>query len=313
MTAPAGLPWLGPVRHVRTDVLDVGYVDAGPTDGPVALLLHGFPYDVHSYVDVVPRLVAAGMRVVVPYLRGHGPTRFLSDDTVRSGQQAALGADAVALMDVLDVPQAVLGGYDWGGRPACVAAALWPERCAGIVAVNGYLVQDIAASAAPLRPALEAGFWYFFYFTTERGRAGLTADPRGIAEVIWARNSPAWRYDDAVVARTAAAFDNPDYVEVVLHSYRHRLGLAPGAPEYADLERRLAGLPEITVPVVTLDGTADGNFAATDGTAYARRFVGPHVHHQVPDAGHNLPQESPQAFADAVLEAARLGVRTRTG
>ena len=181
----------------------------------------------HSYVDVVPQLVAAGMRVVVPYLRGYGPTRFRADDAVRSGQQAALGADAVALLDALDVPQAVLAGYDWGGRAACVAAALWPERCTGIVAVNGYLVQDIAASTTPLRPALEAGFWYFFYFTTDRGRAGLTADRRGIAEVIWARNSPEWRYDDAVVARAAAAFDNPDYVEVVLHSYRHRLGLAP--------------------------------------------------------------------------------------
>jgi pimeloyl-ACP methyl ester carboxylesterase len=313
MTPPNGLPRLGPVQHVRTDVLDVGYVDAGPADGPVALLLHGFPYDVHSYVDVVPRLVAAGMRVVVPYLRGHGPTRFLSGATVRSGQQAALGADAVALLDALDIPQAVLGGYDWGGRAACVAGALWPERCTGVVAVNGYLVQDIAASTTPLRPDLEAGFWYFFYFTTERGRAGLTADPRGIAEVIWARNSPRWQYDEAVVARTAAAFDNPDYVEVVLHSYRHRLGLAPGAPEYDDLERRLAELPVIRVPAVTLDGTADGNFAATDGTAYARRFVGPHAHHQVSDAGHNLPQESPQAFADAVLEVSRLAVSAPTG
>ena len=313
MTSPDGLPRLGPVQHVRTDVLDVAFVDSGPADGPVALLLHGFPYDVHSYVDVVPRLVAAGMRVVVPYLRGHGPTRFLSDATMRSGQQAALGADAIGFMDALGIPEAVLAGYDWGGRAACVAAALWPERCTGIVAVNGYLVQDIAASRAPLRPDLEAGFWYFFYFTTERGRAGLTANRRGIAEVIWARNSPRWRYDDDVVARTAEAFDNPDYVEVVLHSYRHRLGLAPGAPEYAELERRLAELPGIRVPTVTLDGMADGNFAATDGTAYARRFVGPHVHHQVPDAGHNLPQETPEAFADAVLEVARLGVSAPTG
>ena len=266
------------MRQVRTDVLDVGLVDAGPPDGPVALL-HGFPYDVHSYVDVVPRLVDAGMRVVVPYLRGHGPTRFLSDDTVRSGQQAALGADVVALLDALDVPEAVLAGCDWGGRAACVTAALWPERCTAIVAVNGYLVQDIAASTRPLPPALEAGFGYFFSFATERGRAGLTADRRGVAEVIWARNSPKWHYDDAVVARTAEAFANPDHVEVVLHSYRHRhrhrhrhrLGLAPGAPEHADLERRLAELPEIRVPTVTLDGLADGNFPATDGTAYALR------------------------------------------
>ena len=306
MTAPADLPRLGPVRQVRTDVLDVGCVEAGPADGPVVLLLHGFPYDVHSYVDVVPRLVAAGMRVVVPYLRGHGPTRFLDDATPRSGQQAALGADALALLDALGIDRAVLAGYDWGARAACVAAALEPQRCAGVVSVNGYLVQDIAASARPLRPALEAGFWYFFYFCTERGRAGLAADRRGVAEVVWARNSPARPYDDAVLDRAAAAFDNPDYVDVVVHSYRHRLGLAQGDPAYEDLERRLAALPPVTVPAVTLDGLADGNFPATDGSAYARRFTGRHVHHQVPGAGHDLPQEAPEAFADAVLEVAGL-------
>jgi pimeloyl-ACP methyl ester carboxylesterase len=247
------------------------------------------------------------MRVVVPYLRGHGPTRFLDDSTPRSGQQAALGADAVGLLDALDIPRAILAGYDWGGRAACVAAALWPQRCAGIVSVNSYLIQDIAAATTPIRPDLEAGFWYFYYFLTERGRAGLAANRREVARVIWTRNSPAWRFDDATLARAAAAFDNPDYVDVVIHSYRHRLGFAPGAPAYERIEQQLAGLPPIPVPAVTLDGTADGNFPATDGSPSAAHFSGPRVHHQVPDAGHNLPQEAPGAFADAILEVARLG------
>ncbi len=305
-----GLPRLEPLQRVRTPVLDVAFVDAGPRDGEPVLLLHGFPYDVHSYVDVVPRLVDAGCRVVVPHLRGHGPTRFLDPAVPRSGQQAALGADAVDLMDALDLPRAVLAGYDWGGRAACVAAALWPERCTGLVSVNGYLVQDISAAATPLRPDLEAGFWYFFYFLTERGRAGLTAHRREIARVIWTRNSPEWSWDDTVLDRAAEAFDNPDWVEVVLHSYRHRLGAAPGDPRYQEIEDRLAALPPVTVPAVTLDGLADGNFPATDGSASAHRFTGPRVHHRVPRAGHNLPQEAPAAFADAVLEAARLGART---
>jgi pimeloyl-ACP methyl ester carboxylesterase len=304
---PDGLATLGPLRFTRTDTLEVAYVEAGPHDGEVALLLHGFPYDVHSYVDVIPRLAEAGMRVVVPYLRGHGPTRFLDDSTPRSGQQAALGADAVGLLDALDIPRAILAGYDWGGRAACVAAALWPQRCAGIVSVNSYLIQDIAAATTPIRPDLEAGFWYFYYFLTERGRAGLAANRREVARVIWTRNSPAWRFDDATLARAAAAFDNPDYVDVVIHSYRHRLGFAPGAPAYERIEQQLAGLPPIPVPAVTLDGTADGNFPATDGSPSAAHFSGPRVHHQVPDAGHNLPQEAPGAFADAILEVARLG------
>ena len=304
-----GLPRLGPLQHVRTPVLEIAFVDAGPRDGEPVLLLHGFPYDVHSYVDVVPRLVDAGCRVVVPHLRGHGPTRFLDPATPRSGQQAALGADAVDLMDALGLPRAVLAGYDWGGRAACVAAALWPERCTGLVSVNSYLVQDISAAMVPIRPDLEAGFWYFFYFLTERGRAGLTANRREIARVIWTRNSPEWTWDEAVLDRAAAAFDNPDWVEVVLHSYRHRLGAAPGDPAHREIEDRLAGLPPVTVPAVTLDGLADGNFPATDGSPSAHRFTGPRVHHQVPRAGHNLPQEAPGAFADAVLEAARLGAR----
>lgn len=300
------LPRLGPVRAVRTDLLEVGYVEVGSPTGQPVLLLHGFPYDVHSYVDVAPLLAAAGCRVIVPYLRGHGPTRFLDPATPRSGQQAALGADVVALMDALGIWRATLAGYDWGGRAACVVAALWPERCGGVVSVNGYLVQDIAASAVPIRPDLEAGFWYFYYFLTERGRAGLTANRREIARVIWTRNSPAWSFDEATLERAAEAFDNPDYVEVVLHSYRHRLGQAPGDPRYDELERRLGRLPPVAVPAVTLDGLADGNFPGTDGSGGAAHFTGPRVHHQVPLAGHNLPQEAPDAFAAAVLEVASL-------
>jgi pimeloyl-ACP methyl ester carboxylesterase len=293
---------MGPVRTVRTDVLDIGYVEVGPPHGQAVVLLHGFPYDVHSYVGVAPRLAASGCRVILPYLRGHGPTRFLDAATPRSGQQAALGADVVALLDALGIDRALLAGYDWGGRAACVVAALWPDRCTGLVSVNSYLVQDLAAAATPIRPDLEAGFWYFYYFLTERGRAGLTAHRREIAQVIWRRNSPAWSFDDAVLDRAAEAFENPDYVEVVLHSYRHRLGYAAGDPRYADLEAQLAALPPIGVPAVTLDGLADGNFPATDGTPSAGHFTGPRHHHQVPRAGHNLPQEAPDAFAGAVLQ-----------
>ena len=292
---------LEPLRHARTDALDIAYYEAGPADGDVVLLLHGFPYDIHSYVNVIPDLAGAGRRVVVPYLRGHGPTRFLDDTTPRSGQQAALGADVIALLDALDIPRATLAGYDWGGRAACVAAALWPDRCVGIVSVNGYLIQDINAAAIPIKPDLEAGFWYFYYFLTERGRAGLTANRREIARVIWTRNSPKWMFDDATLDRTAQAFDNPDYVDVVIHSYRHRLGYAAGDPAYAAMEDRLAAQPPIPVPAVTLDGLADGNFPATDGTGSAVHFTGSRTHRQVPDAGHNLPQEAPQAFVDAIL------------
>jgi pimeloyl-ACP methyl ester carboxylesterase len=300
------LPRLEPLHYVHTDALEIAYFDAGPSDGQAVLLLHGFPYDIHSYIDVVPMLVSAGHRVIVPYLRGHGQTRFLDSETPRSGQQGAIGADVIGLMDALNIGRAIFAGYDWGGRAACVAAALWPERCAGIVSVNNYLIQDISAAMTPIRPDLEAGLWYFYYFLTERGRAGLTASRREIAKVIWTRNSPKWRFDDATLERAALAFNNPDYVDVVIHSYRHRLGFVPGYPAYEKIEARLAGQPAITVPAVTLDGMADGNFPATDGHASARHFAGRRVHHQVPDAGHNLPQESPAAFADAVLELAQL-------
>ncbi len=301
------LPSLEPLRHVECGVLDVAYHDSGPADGPPVLLLHGYPYDVHSYVDVIPLLAAAGFHVVTPYLRCHGPTRFLSVATPRTGQQAALGADVIALLDALDMPRAILAGYDWGGRAACVAAALWPERCAGLVSVNGYLIQNIAKAMTPINPELEAGFWYFYYFLTERGRAGLAADPKAVAKVIWKRNSPRWPFDDAVLDRAAQAFSNPDYVEVFIHSYRHRLGAAPGDPAYADLESRLAHAPAIEAPTVTLEGLADGNFPPASADAQAAHFRGPRLHRHVPDAGHNLPQEQPKAFAAAVREAASLG------
>ena len=291
-----------PTEIVAAGELNVAYVDEGDPAAEPVVLLHGFPYDVHSYVDVVPLLVEAGYRVLVPYLRGHGPTRFRDAASDRSGQQAALGADLLAFLDALDLEQPILAGYDWGGRAACVVAALWPERVAGLVSVNGYLIQEIAASALPIRPDLEAGFWYFWYFATERGRAGLELNRREIAEVIWRRNSPRWTFGEDELARVAAALDNPDYVEIVIHSYRHRLGLAAGASRYADIERRLAGLPPISVPTITLDGTADGNFPATDGSQHARLFTGWREHRQIADAGHHLPAEAPHAFAEAIRD-----------
>ena len=297
-----GATTMGPIRQVHADVLDVGYHEAGPSDGRVVLLLHGYPYDIHSYVEVAPMLAAQGVRVIVPYLRGHGSTRFLDAATPRAGQQGAIGADVIALMDALRIPGAVLAGFDWGGRAACVAAALWPERCKGLVSVNSYLIQDIARAMTPIPAKIESGLWYQYYFQTERGRAGLAADRRGVARVIWTRNSPSWRFDDATFERTASAFDNPDYVDVVIHSYRHRFGLAEGDPQYAELQRKLAAQPPITVPTITLDGEEDGVALPTDGRASAPKFSGHRVHRIIPRAGHNLPQEAPEAFAAAVLE-----------
>jgi pimeloyl-ACP methyl ester carboxylesterase len=263
---------LEPLRHVEAGVLDVAYYEAGPADGPVVMLLHGFPYDVHSYVDVAPQLAARGCRTIVPYLRGYGPTHFRDERTPRSGEQAAIGSDLIALMDALSVKRAVVAGYDWGGRAACVAAALWPDRCIGLVSVNSYLIQDIASAMVPMRPEREVALWYQYYFQLERGRAGLAANRRAIAGILWRQWSPNWHYDDATLDRTVAAHDNPDYVDVVIHSYRHRFGLAGGDPQYADLRRRLAALPVITVPTITLDGDADGVTPATDGTASAAKL-----------------------------------------
>lgn len=302
---------LEPLKHVTTGTLEVAYYEVGPAGGPPVLLLHGFPYDIHSYVEVAPRLADSGYRVIVPYLRGHGPTRFLDPETPRSGQQAALGRDVVDLLDALDIPAAVLAGYDWGGRAACVAAALKPDRVTGLVSVNSYLIQDISTAMNPIRPDLEAGFWYFFYFLTDRGHAGLTANRREVAEVIWRRNSPRWAFEDADLDLAAEAFANPDYVDVVIHSYRHRLGHTAGSAAYEKEERLLATAPAIVVPAVTLDGLADGNFPATDGGSSAVHFVGPRVHHQVPDAGHNLPREAPAAFVQAIAEVSDLAVTGR--
>lgn len=292
---------LEPLRHIDAGVLDVAFYEAGPADGPAVLLLHGFPYDIHSYVDVAPLLAAQGCRAIVPYLRGYGQTRFRDSATPRSGEQASIGADLIALMDALAIKRAVFAGYDWGGRAACIGAALWPERCIGLVSVNGYLIQDIAKAMIPAKPEREVPLWYQYYFQLERGRAGLAANRRGIARILWQQWSPNWRFDDACFERSAAAHDNPDYVDVVIHSYRHRFGLADGDPQYAEIQRRLAALPPITVPAMTLDGGGDGVAPATDGSAQAPRFSGHRIHRVIPHAGHNLPQEEPEAFAAAVM------------
>ena len=293
---------LEPLRQVDAGVLNIAYYEAGPADGTAVMLLHGFPYDIHSYVDVAPQLAAQGCRVIVPYLRGYGPTRFRDSATPRSGEQAAVGADMMALMDALDIKRAVFAGYDWGGRTACVGAALRPERCIGLVCVNSYLIQDIANAMVPLRPERELPLWYQYYFQLERGRAGLAANRRDIAKLLWRQWSPNWQFDDACFERTAIAHDNPDYVDVVIHSYRHRFGLAEGDPRYAEIQRRLAAQPPIIVPTITLDGEEDGVIFPTDGRASAPKFTGSRVHRVIPRAGHNLPQEAPEAFAAAVME-----------
>ncbi|MGJ4926742.1 alpha/beta fold hydrolase [Bradyrhizobium sp. HKCCYLS2038] len=296
---------LQPVRTIDAGVLSIAYAELGPADGPVVILLHGYPYDIHSYVDVAPRLASQGCRVIVPYVRGYGPTRFRDPSAPRSGQQAAVGADLIALMDALAIPRAVFAGYDWGGRAACIGAALWPERCLGLVSVNGYLIQDIASALEPAPVPREFAFWYQWYFQTERGRAGLAANRAEIARLLWQQWSPNWRFDDATFARSAAAFDNPDHVDVVINSYRHRYGLADGDPRYQELERRLAAQPIIDVPTITIDGDSDGVIPATDGRAHAAKFSNRIAHRVIPRAGHNLPQEEPEAFAAAVMELLR--------
>ena len=293
---------LEPLRHIQAGVLDVAYFEAGPASGPPVFLMHGFPYDVHSYGEVAPFLAAQGCHVVVPYLRGFGPTRFLSDATPRSGEQAALGADLLALMDVLQVPQAVLAGYDWGGRAACVVAALWPERVKGLVSFNSYNIQNIARAMVPDSPANEHSLWYQYYFHSERGRAGLAKDRRGVCKLLWKLWSPTWQFDDATFERSAAAFDNPDFVDVVIQSYRHRFGLAAGDPAYLDIERRLAAQPTISVPCITFDGADDGVRPPAPASQHGHLFSGARSHRLVPGVGHNMPQEVPQVFANAVME-----------
>jgi pimeloyl-ACP methyl ester carboxylesterase len=303
---------LEPLQHIEAGVLNVAYHAAGPAHGTPVFLMHGFPYDIHAYAEVAPRLAALGCRVIVPYLRGFGGTEFLHADTLRSGEQAALGADLLALMDALGVQRAVLAGYDWGGRAACVVAAVWPERCTGLLTYNGYNIQHIASAMRPLPPEAERRLWYQYYFHSERGRAGLEADRRALCRLLWQTWSPSWRFDDATYECTARAFDHPDFVDVVIHSYRHRFGLVAGDPAYAAIEQRLAAQPAITVPTISVDGTDDGVRPPATTQAEARHFTGPRSHRVVPGVGHNMPQEAPGWFADAVLELVRGGVTRGT-
>ncbi|MFG3640902.1 alpha/beta fold hydrolase [Micromonospora sp. NPDC047762] len=290
------------LRQIDAGVLNVGYVDAGPPDGDAVILLHGWPYDIHSFADVVPLLTAAGKRVVVPYLRGYGTTRFLSDDTMRNGEPAAMGLDLIALMDALNIDTAKLAGFDWGARTADVVAALWPERCRGLVSVSGYLIASQESGKAPLPPKAELAWWYQYYFATERGREGYDKNRRAFNKLIWHTASPQWTFDDATYDRSAASFDNPDHVDIVIHNYRWRMALADGEAQYDDIEKRLATQPKITVPSISMEGDANGA-PHVEPTVYAKQFTGQYEHRTVGGGvGHNLPQEAPQAFADAVLE-----------
>jgi pimeloyl-ACP methyl ester carboxylesterase len=293
------------IKHVRTPTLDIAYEESGNLDGAPVLLLHGWPYDPRCYDDVVPPLVAIGCRVIVPYLRGFGATRFLSADTPRSGQQAALGNDLRELLDALGIERAVLAGYDWGGRAACVVAALWPERVRGLVTGNGYNIQNIAASVKPVAPEQEHRFWYQYYFHTERGRAGLEQNRRALCRYIWQIWSPDWAFDDATYEKSAASFDNPDFVAVTVQSYRHRFGYAAGDPALEPIEQRLAAQPAITVPTIVLHGASSGIQPPAGSEAHARLFAGPYQRRVLPKIGHNLPQEAPVQVADAILELAR--------
>lgn len=292
-------------RRVKTPVLDIAYRDSGAADAPAVLLMHGFPYAADGYDEAGAMVAAAGCRVIVPDLRGYGGTRFLSDDTLRSGEQAALGQDLLELMNALDIRQAVLAGYDWGGRAACVVAALWPERVRGLVTCAGYNIQNIATSAQPADPAMEARLWYQYYFHLERGRHGLAQNRYALCKLLWRQWSPDWAFDEATYARAAAAFDNADFVDVVIHSYRHRYGNVPGDPAYAEVEARLAEQPAISVPSISLQGDSDGVTLPAVSEAHSKYFTGPYQHRLLPGIGHNPPQESPREFADAVLELCR--------
>ena len=293
------------LKQINAGVLNVGYAEAGRADGPVVILLHGWPYDIYSFVDVAPLLASAGYRVIVPYLRGYGTTKFLESETARNGQQSALATDIVALMDALKIEKAVLGGYDWGARTANIIAALWPERCKAMVSVSGYLIGSQAANEKPLPPKAELAWWYQFYFATERGRLGYEQNRHDFAKLIWQLASPKWNFDDATFDRTAASFDNPDHVSIVIHNYRWRLGLADGEQKFDDFEKRLAASPVITVPTITLEGDANGA-PHPDAASYARKFSGKYEHRVIEGGiGHNPPQEAPQAFAKAVIDVDR--------
>ncbi|MEJ2859454.1 MULTISPECIES: alpha/beta fold hydrolase [unclassified Saccharothrix] len=302
-TAQGGHNSLGPVRHVDAGDVRMAYVEYGPARGPVVLLLHGWPYDPCSYIDVGPLLAARGYRVIVPYLRGFGPTVFRSADTIRNAQQSAVALDVIALMDALRIDRAVIGGFDWGARTADVIAALWPSRCAALVSVSGYLITNLAANRNPLTPAAEYGWWYQFYFATERGAAGYRDNTAEFNRLIWRIASPTWDFDDATYARTAASFANPDHVAIVLHNYRWRLGLAPGEARFDEYEQLLAAAPKIAVPTITIGSDFDG--PNIDGGSYRSMFTGRYEHRVFAGIGHNVPQEAPRAFARAVVDASR--------
>jgi pimeloyl-ACP methyl ester carboxylesterase len=298
----------GPVRQVHAGGLDVGYVEVGPAHRQPVVLLHGWPYDIHSYAEAAPALGAAGYRVIVPYLRGYGTTRFLSDAAARNGQQSALAVDVIDLMDALAIDSAIVAGFDWGARSADIVAALWPERCAALVSVSGYLIGSQAAGASPLPPPAELSWWYQYYFATERGRAGYDTYRHEFAKLIWHTASPKWAFDDDTFERSAAAFANPDHVDIVIDNYRWRLGLVPGERRYDDLEQRLAAAPVISVPTITLEGDANGA-PHPDPSAYAAKFTGKYEHRTVSGGvGHNLPQEAPDRFVEAVVDVARLAI-----
>jgi pimeloyl-ACP methyl ester carboxylesterase len=292
------------LKQIEAGVLNVGYAEAGPADGPVVILLHGWPYDIHSFVDVAPLLALAGFRVIVPYLRGYGTTRFLASETFRNGQPAAVARDIIALMDALKVEKATHAGFDWGARTADIIAALWPERCKALVSVSGYLIGS--PNMMPLPPKAELAWWYQYYFATENGRAGYDKYRHDFAKLIWQLASPKWDFDDATFDRTAASFNNSDHVDIVIHNYRWRIGLAKGEPRYDDLDRRLAESPVITVPTITLEGDANGA-PHPDASSYAKKFSGKYAHRLIEGGiGHNLPQEAPQAFAEAVIDVAQI-------
>jgi pimeloyl-ACP methyl ester carboxylesterase len=296
----------GPLKQIDAGLLNVGYAEAGPADGPAVILLHGWPYDIYSFVDVAPLLASAGHRVIVPFLRGYGTTRFLSGDTVRNGQQAVVAIDAIALMDALKIQKATVAGFDWGARTADIMAALWPDRCNALVSVSGYLIGSQEGGKAPLPPKAELQWWYQYYFATERGRVGYDKYRHDFSKLIWQLASPKWDFDDATFDRTAASFDNPDHVAIVIHNYRWRLGLADGEAKYDDLEKRLAAAPVITVPTITMEGDANGA-PHPDPSSYAKKFSGKYSFRLIKGGvGHNLPQEAPRAFAEAIIDAAEV-------
>jgi pimeloyl-ACP methyl ester carboxylesterase len=296
----------GPLKQIDAGLLNVGYAEAGPADGPAVILLHGWPYDIYSFVDVAPLLASAGYRVIVPYVRGYGTTRFLSSDTVRNGQQSVVALDVIALMDALKIQKATIGGFDWGARSANIVAALWPERCKALVSVSGYLIGSQEAGKAPLPPKAELQWWYQYYFATDRGRDGYDKYRHDFSKLIWQLASPKWDFDDATFDRSAASFDNPDHVAVVIHNYRWRLGLADGERKYDDLEKQLAAAPVITVPTITMEGDANGA-PHPEPSAYAKKFSGKYSHRTIKGGiGHNLPQEAPRAFAEAIIDVAEV-------